>query len=137
MAVVVGGTNYYIESILWETLVSDFKNDSKDSDRLAAEDSKSVYPDQDTQSLYERLQAVDPARAQTVHPNDRRKIERALQVFEQTKTPQSKIFIEQRQRGGVLGGPLRYEDAIIFWIQCQQEGIPRSMFLNPQMTPSV
>lgn len=57
-----------------------------------------------------------------IHPNDRRKIERSLQVFNDTKIPQSHIFCDQRQRGGVLGGPLRFKYAIIFWIQCQQEG---------------
>ncbi|XP_022655179.1 tRNA dimethylallyltransferase, mitochondrial-like isoform X1 [Varroa destructor] len=121
MAVIVGGTNYYIESLIWETLVTSYSSSAENMNRLIAEAPKSCYPDESTTSLYIRLQNIDPERARTIHPNDRRKIERSLQVFNDTKIPQSHIFCDQRQRGGVLGGPLRFKYAIIFWIQCQQE----------------
>ncbi|OQR66635.1 tRNA dimethylallyltransferase [Tropilaelaps mercedesae] len=121
MAVVVGGTNYYIESLLWETLVTSYGDGPKRNEKLVTEENKSCFPGKSTESLYAYLQDIDPARAGMIHPNDRRKIERSLQVFKQEKTPQSKIFNDQRQRGGILGGPLRYKDVIMFWIQCQQD----------------
>jgi tRNA dimethylallyltransferase len=46
------------------------------------------------ESLHARLATVDPAAAKRLHPNDARRIIRALEVFEQTGTP---ISVLQRQ----------------------------------------
>lgn len=58
MAVIVGGTNYYIESLLWETLVSSF--DQQANDKLILENPKSVDKELSTSELYERLKQIDP-----------------------------------------------------------------------------
>ena len=56
-----------------------------------------------------------------IHPNDRRKILRSLDIYERKKKPHSEFLKEQAEAGGVLGGPLRYKDAIIFWIRSDQK----------------
>jgi tRNA dimethylallyltransferase len=52
-------------------------------------------------ALHERLRAVDPAAAARIHPNDLRRIERALEVHEVTGRPISEL---QRQFGTLRSG---------------------------------
>jgi len=49
-----------------------------------------------SEHLHRRLAEVDPAAAERIHPNDLRRIERALEVYEKTGTPISEL---QRQFG--------------------------------------
>lgn len=56
--------------------------------------------------------------AAILHPHDSRKIARSLQVYMDTGVPHSRLLEEQRgQDGGdCLGGPLRFQDPCIFWL---------------------
>nr|XP_053651055.1 tRNA dimethylallyltransferase-like isoform X1 [Cherax quadricarinatus] len=76
-----------------------------------------------TEELYRRLQEVDPDIASQYHPNERRKIIRSLQVWEQTGQRHSQLLeLQQQQHGGSrLGGGLRYPNTAIVWVTCQQE----------------
>ncbi|XP_043498979.1 tRNA dimethylallyltransferase [Polistes fuscatus] len=172
--IVVGGTNYYIESLLWKILINNVKekmdqkrnilsdndNDNEDSngntqatlersgtkdesltkkkmkidgkiDRKMStreemkeetkEETKETS-EQTNEVLYRRLVEIDPEMAQRLHPNNRRKIIRSLEVFEQCGKKHSEILKEQRLEGGSgLGGPLRYTNAIIFLLRCDKE----------------
>lgn len=169
MPIVVGGTNYYIESVLWDILIDEdgstsscssgdesekpargikqrkkiqtkefeYSNDVLDETvvacgELAKGTSQSeemtghLERNNDSRSktsLYERLREVDPIMADRLHPSDCRKIARSLQVYEQHGRPHSKILQEQQQRqgGSAYGGPQRYEDTCVFWLQCERE----------------
>ncbi|CAH0390374.1 unnamed protein product [Bemisia tabaci] len=72
--------------------------------------------------LHQRLNDVDPVRAAALHPNDRRKVFRSLQVYLRTGKTHSGIIKEQRSEAGGsdLGGPLRFQNTCIFWIQANQ-----------------
>lgn len=48
---------------------------------------------------------VDPVRAEHLHPNERRKIWRSLQVWQQYGVEHSRLLANQN---GVLGGGLRF-----------------------------
>ena len=79
MPVICGGTNYYIESLLWNVLVDQSKDDSTVehiNKRLKTDDE---HEDLDSHELHEKLQQIDPERANELHPNERRKILRSLQ----------------------------------------------------------
>lgn len=69
MPVVVGGTNYYIESLLWKVLVPEQKCDSAPKKVLPEE-----YMQLSNLEIYEKLKEFDPERAKKLHPNDRRKV---------------------------------------------------------------
>ncbi|OXB77773.1 UNVERIFIED_CONTAM: hypothetical protein H355_000528 [Colinus virginianus] len=80
--IVVGGTNYYIESLLWKVLVN-----TKDKSSLVpgtVTDRKVELEQLDAVDLHRRLSQVDPEMAAKLHPNDKRKVARSLQVFEET-----------------------------------------------------
>ncbi|KAL3867675.1 hypothetical protein ACJMK2_040546, partial [Sinanodonta woodiana] len=77
----------------------------------------------DTTELHRQLQEVDPVSAQRIHPRNRRKISRALEVYEKFGVPISQIHkMQHEQTGGdnSISGPLRYEHTCIFWLQCEQ-----------------
>lgn len=84
IALVVGGTALYLKSLL----VGIFRGPSADwrfrgALRKEAEASGVV-------ALHERLSKIDPEAARRIHPNDLRRIERALEVHEKTgKRPSS------------------------------------------------
>ncbi|KYO25801.1 tRNA dimethylallyltransferase, mitochondrial [Alligator mississippiensis] len=118
--IVVGGTNYYIEALLWKVLV-DTKKKISPARRLTV-DRKEELEKLDGQELYRRLSQVDPEMAAKLHPHDKRKVSRSLQVFEETGIPHS-LFLKQQQQeegGGPLGGPLKYPNSCILWLFADQ-----------------
>jgi tRNA dimethylallyltransferase len=84
----VGGTPLYLKAML-RGIFEGPPADLKIRRRLEGE-AQQIGID----SLHARLAAVDPAAAKRLHPNDARRIIRALEVFEQTGTP---ISVLQRQ----------------------------------------
>jgi tRNA dimethylallyltransferase len=81
----VGGTPLYIKS-LSEGLFEGPSADPEIRDRLQAEAEATGSP-----ALHERLQRLDPQAASRIHPNDLRRIVRALEVFELTGKPISEL----------------------------------------------
>jgi tRNA dimethylallyltransferase len=51
-----------------------------------------------TNIILEKLKEVDPVMADRWHPNERRKIQRSLELYLKTGKPASEIYNEQRQR---------------------------------------
>ncbi|XP_046994094.1 tRNA dimethylallyltransferase-like [Schistocerca americana] len=97
LPVVVGGTHYYIESLLWKVLVTGGSPDEatkrRHADDAAASDSDGEDavseailkrsrgagdPEElrsvSSEELHRRLQLVDPEMAASLHPNNRRRI---------------------------------------------------------------
>ncbi|XP_066838606.1 tRNA dimethylallyltransferase isoform X2 [Anser cygnoides] len=125
--IVVGGTNYYIESLLWKVLVS-----TKEKASLApstAPDRKVELEQLDGVELHRRLTQVDPEMAAKLHPHDKRKVARSLQVFEETGIPHSEILHQQQEEegGGPLGGPLKYPNSCILWLHADQAALDRRL----------
>ena len=94
-ALVVGGTGLYLMGLL--------KGVFEGAPRDAA--LRATWDDVPAPELLERLAAVDPETAAKLHPNDRRRITRALEVFHTTGEP---LSAQQTQ----FDGPDRY-DAIL------------------------
>lgn len=70
LPMVVGGTGLYIKALLYdyEFMENDFE--------------LKQYEGEKTALLYEKLKALDPVSAEKIHPNNRRRIIRALQMAE-------------------------------------------------------
>ena len=135
--IVVGGTNYYIESLLWNILVDnpevDGDNNPATADRHHPKHASHTL-DQMTDSnnglssshkleLHKKLMEIDPVMALRLHPNDSRKIARSLKIYETHQKLPSEILLEQKQQTGAdhLGGPLRFTNALVFWINCEKD----------------
>ncbi|XP_058116788.1 tRNA dimethylallyltransferase isoform X2 [Anopheles coustani] len=139
MPIVVGGTNYYIESILWKVLISDGVQRERPRKRRISPDSapSTIKPSggaapselealsYDSVLLHQALKRVDPEAANRLHPNNKRKILRALEVYVESggRCTISQKLKDQRTAPGAcsLGGPLRYHNVVILWLQCNQQ----------------
>jgi len=74
------------------------------------------------EKLHEILAEIDAERAQFIHPLNRRKIIRSLQIFQQTGKIHSEWLKEQKLVGSNLGGPLRYKNSLILLLTCDENG---------------
>jgi tRNA dimethylallyltransferase len=81
----VGGTSLYIKA-LSEGL---FQGPSADPDIRAELDE--LAGEKGTSALHEQLRQVDPAAAERIHPNDRKRLIRALEVWRITGKPISRL----------------------------------------------
>ena len=68
LPIICGGTGLYVKALLYDY---DFKETTEELNE---------YPDLTNEELYEKLQEVDPVTAQKLHPNNRRRLIRALQL---------------------------------------------------------
>ncbi|XP_006886658.1 PREDICTED: tRNA dimethylallyltransferase, mitochondrial [Elephantulus edwardii] len=117
--IVVGGTNYYIESLLWKVLVNTKPQEMDTEKRINL---KIELEKEDGHVLYKRLSQVDPEMAAKLHPHDKRKVARSLQVFEETGISHSEFLRQQHaeEGGGPLGGPLKFPNPCILWLHADQ-----------------
>ena len=79
LPLVVGGTGLYITSLLNGVSFAPEQNDPVIRQRLQQEAQA-----QGPEALYARLQAIDPAYAGKVHPNNQPRVIRALKLYELT-----------------------------------------------------
>ena len=96
LPIVVGGTGLYYRALtvgLFEAPPPD--EEIRQRHRAEAESAGIA-------SLYERLLAIDPAAAAAIDPHDLIRISRALEVFEQTGTPISRLRREAQVPAGDL-----------------------------------
>lgn len=78
--IIVGGTGLYIQSVLF-----DFRFTEEGADPVVREKlERELEKDDGPAILYERLVQLDPASAEKIHPNNHRRIVRALEIIEVT-----------------------------------------------------
>lgn len=126
--VIVGGTNYYIEGLLWKILIDEWQASGQPAEKKPKMTEQRVFDQCDmnhlsSEELHAKLKEVDPETAAQLHPNNKRKIIRALEVYERSGRLFSAFIKDQQAEGGgsALGGPLRYDNLIIFWLCCDQD----------------
>uniref|UniRef100_A0A8D0MDK7 tRNA dimethylallyltransferase n=1 Tax=Sus scrofa TaxID=9823 RepID=A0A8D0MDK7_PIG len=85
-------------------------------------DRKAELEKEDGHELHKRLSQVDPEMAAKLHPHDKRKVARSLQVFEETGISHSEFLHRQHaeEGGGPLGGPLKFPNPCILWLNAEQ-----------------
>ncbi|XP_063324329.1 tRNA dimethylallyltransferase [Pelmatolapia mariae] len=130
LPIIVGGTNYYIESLLWKVLLDTGQENEEPGDGGDGSPNRKLELEKlGGAELHKRLAEVDPDMAAMLHPNDKRKIARSLQIHNETGIPHSRLLEEQRgQEGGDgLGGPLRYKDPCIFWLHADMEALDKRL----------
>lgn len=91
--ILVGGTGFYIQSVLYDI---DFdENDSDTSYRKELEQTASI---KGSEYLHGLLKEADPESAEAIHPNNTKRIIRALEYIKQTGRPISAHNEEQRKK---------------------------------------
>lgn len=129
LPIVVGGTNYYIESLLWKVLLDTGDNEDSGDGGDEVANRKLELEKLGGAELHKQLMEVDPKMAAMLHPNDKRRIARSLQIHRETGVPHSVWLEEQRgqEGGGDLGGPLRYPDACLFWLHSDMDVLDKRL----------
>ena len=90
--ILVGGTGFYIQALLYDI---DFTENDEDTalrhslEELARRDG--------TEALYERLRAVDPASCESIHAHNVKRVIRAIEFYEKTGKRISDHNKEQRE----------------------------------------
>jgi len=136
LPIVVGGTHYYIEALLWNLLILEqsgsdnstaiFSSNSGDcsGQKVCDNNEKSEkYEKMSTDELHQELSKVDIESAHRIHPNDRRKVLRALSVYSRHGVTMTDILKQQHNdtsdEDAVRGG-LRFENTCVIWVQTEQ-----------------
>ena len=73
---IVGGTGFYIQGLLYDI---DFTKEEQDF--RYREKKKKKAKEEGAQAIHKMLQAVDPASAQKIHPNNIKRVIRALEFY--------------------------------------------------------
>lgn len=113
LPIMVGGTTYYIESVLFEhSLIH------TNTPHLRREDLVSLSNDE----LYEYLRKIDPPSAEQVHKNNRYRIMRAIQIFESTGRRKSEYLAAQRSAAeSEFERTLRFPNSLVFFLDAENE----------------
>ena len=90
--ILVGGTGFYIQSVLYQIAFD--QTDTDDSYRKALE---AFAKEHGNEVLHERLRKVDAESADAIHPNNVKKVIRALEYYEQTGKKISEHNKEQQK----------------------------------------
>lgn len=91
--ILVGGTGFYIQAVLYDIDFTENKEDTifrKQLEELAKEQGEAI--------LHQKLKQVDPVSAEKIHPNNVKRVIRALEYYEQTGEPISSHNERERQK---------------------------------------
>ena len=88
LPIIVGGTGLYIKAALYDYEFSETKDDHQTF--------RNKYKDYDNEKLYEYLKQIDKQSANELHPNNRQRVLRAIEIFEETGTKKSDIVSSQQ-----------------------------------------
>lgn len=91
LPIIVGGSGLYIQSVLFDYQFAEQARDTALTDKLFQQ-----IEQEGSYKLYERLKQIDPEQAEKVHPNNHRRLIRALEVFETTGLTMTEYQKKQR-----------------------------------------
>ncbi|SFD78785.1 tRNA dimethylallyltransferase [Lentibacillus persicus] len=91
LPVIAGGSGLYIQAALYNYQFSDKKRDPELTGQL-----EKKLEEQGSGVLYEQLKQVDPEQAAKIHPNNHRRLIRALEVYESTGKTMTEFQRTQR-----------------------------------------
>lgn len=92
LPIIVGGTGFYIQSVLYDIDFTEHESDNSDYRQNLYELSTKNGPDY----VYNMLKEVDPEYAETVHANNQKRVIRALEYYHETGKKMSEHNSEQR-----------------------------------------
>ncbi|OQS06740.1 tRNA isopentenyltransferase [Thraustotheca clavata] len=106
--VVVGGTMYYTQSLLWKAqLLEEVPGTNGETNNIQLPSSP--------EEVYEKLKQVDPEMANQLHSKDVRRVQRSLEVFYQTGKKHSEWIAEQKDVSDE-----KIFNACAFWVDCDR-----------------
>lgn len=77
--IIAGGTGFYIQALL-----NDIDFTEQESDSAYRKELEALAEEHGNQYLHDRLKKVDPESAEAIHPNNRKRVIRALEFYQET-----------------------------------------------------
>lgn len=77
--IIAGGTGFYIQALL-----NDIDFMEQESDSAYRKELETLAEEHGNQYLHDRLKEVDPESAEAIHPNNRKRVIRALEFYQET-----------------------------------------------------
>ncbi len=77
--IIAGGTGFYIQALL-----NDIDFTEQESDSAYRKELEALAEEHGNQYLHDRLKEVDPESAEAIHPNNRKRVIRALEFYQET-----------------------------------------------------
>ena len=99
--VLAGGTGLYMDSVLSNTAFSENSSFSVVRERL-----EKLFEEKGREYIFEMLEKIDPEAAEKIHPNNTRRVIRALEIYETTGKTLTQANIESKR-------PEKYESLVI------------------------
>lgn len=90
---IVGGTGLYVESVCYEYQFTDTGADDEFRSQM-----QNLADEEGNEALHARLGAVDPQSAERLHPNDVRRVIRALEIYHMSGTTLSSQLESQNKQ---------------------------------------
>lgn len=134
LPVLVGGTHYYTQSLLFEDSLVDTQESGEETE---AEERFPVLRGSKGE-MYEKLMEVDPVMAKRWHVNDWRRVRRSLEIYLRTGRRASDIYAEQKQRkasnmgdglgeGPLIQSPVANGEILLFWVHSEGQILKRRL----------
>lgn len=92
--ILVGGTGFYIQSVVYDIDFSGHDEQSRLRERLAEQ----AKTPEGIHALHEKLREVDPVSAECIHENNSKRVIRALEFYEENGVPISAHNAAQREK---------------------------------------
>lgn len=111
-AVLCGGTGLYLDTVLGRLDFGEIESDEKLRGELIAFAEKNG-----AKALHERLRGIDPQAAEKIHPNNVRRVARAIEIYEltgKTKTEHDREAISDSPYESLIIG-LDYDDREVLY----------------------
>jgi tRNA dimethylallyltransferase len=89
----VGGTPFYYNALFHAAL-----SDGLPSDRKTRERWERIAESEGSEALHRRLAEADAVTAERLHPHDVRRVSRALEIFELTGVPPSRLYAREAKK---------------------------------------
>jgi tRNA dimethylallyltransferase len=133
LPILVGGTHYYTQALLFnDSLLIDFDTETspKVEATAAVETQTNSILQAPTSELLERLRQIDPTMADRWHPNDRRKIQRSLEIYLTSGKRASDVYSAQKTKSNqsILSGTVGNTDTLLsstllFWLHADTKDL--------------
>lgn len=95
--IIVGGTGFYIQSVLY-----DINFEESDVDNTFRKKLEDLQKQKGNEYLHSLLKDIDPVSYESIHPNNVKKVIRALEFYEENQYPISEHNSTQRQNDAVF-----------------------------------
>ena len=93
LPIICGGTGFYINSVLYKMSYGNSKGNAEIRNKY-----EKIVAEKGNEEAYEILKKVDPVTAEKLHPNDKMRVIRALEIFESSGVRKSDIKDEMTPR---------------------------------------